>query len=161
MWTDLIGQILGSNFPTILSVIVAVAAIIGYYFYVLPRLERLKELEAKEEAGTFDSSESKEQLALIQQAITAMAEAGPVDNLDFKEGIDSIYKAMQRFERTLSTISKDAKDGTEIQQEILRTVHDMRLELTGLRQRVQSISGALYQTTGTAGGGFSDLRELQ
>jgi len=160
-WTEVLGLLLGSNFPTFLSVVGLIALSAGFYFYVLPRLDRLKELEAKESAGAFESTGVVDNLKAIQEAVTAMAESGPVDNLDFKEGIDSIYKAIQRFERQLSTMSKDTRDGNEVQQEILRNLHEMRMELTVLRQRVQSISSALYQTTGTTGGALSDLRELQ
>ncbi|QQO90239.1 hypothetical protein pEaSNUABM5_00097 [Erwinia phage pEa_SNUABM_5] len=160
-WSDVLGLLLGSNFPTFLSVAALTAGSAFFYFYVLPRLDRLKELETKEKEGAFESTGVVDSLKSIQEAVTLLAESGPVDNLDFKEGIDSIYKAMQRFERQLSTMSKDTRDGNEVQNEILRNLHELRMEVTVLRQRVQSISSALYQTTGTTGGALGDLRELQ
>ena len=160
-WSDVLGLLLGSNFPTFISVAGIVVLSAGYYFYVLPRLDRLKELEDKESEGAFESTEVVDSLKNIQEAVSLLAESGPVDNLDFKEGIDSIYKAIQRFERQLTTMSKDTRDGNEVQQEILRTMHELRMEITVLRQRVQSISSALYQSTGTTGGALGDLRELQ
>lgn len=160
-WTDILGLLLSSNLPTFLSVAALIIGAAVVYFYVLPRLDRLKELEEKEQAGAFESDGVVLTLKDIQQAVTSLAESGPVDNLDFKEGIDSIYKAIQRFERQLSTMSKDAREGSEVQQEILRTLQDLRMDVSALRQRVQSISGALYQSTGTNGGALGDLRELQ
>lgn len=160
-WTDVLGLLLSSNLPTFLSVVALIGGAAFFYFYVIPRLDRLKELEEKDSAGAFESDGVVDTLKDIQQAVTSLAESGPVDNLDFKEGIDSIYKAIQRFERQLANTSKDSKDMNEVMQEILRTVQELRMEHSALRQRVQSISGALYQQSGTIGDGLGDLRELR
>ena len=90
-WTDLLGLLLSSNFTTLLSVVALMVGAAVVHFYVLPKLDRLKELEEKEQAGAFESEGVLSSLVQIQEAVTTLAESGPVDNLDFKEGIDSIY----------------------------------------------------------------------
>lgn len=160
-WTDIISMILSSNFPTLLSVLALIAGASFVYFYVLPRLDRLKELEEKEQSGEMESGDVAEALREIQHAVVTLAEAGPVDNLDFKEGVNNIYKAMQRFERQLTTIASDSRDGTAVQKEILNTLQDLHIEIASLKQRMQSLSSVVYQSTGTTGGALSDLRELR
>ncbi|WOL24668.1 membrane protein [Yersinia phage fHe-Yen9-02] len=162
MFLDILGQILGSNFPTALSVFAVLAGGLFYWFKVLPQMDHYKELKKKEEEGSFQTDQTLSDLSEIKRAVELLAENAPVDSLDLKESLDSLYKGMQRFERSLAQASRDNQNATEVISEMRLAIQEMCLEISAVKQRVQSLSSAVYSSTGSRDReNFSDLRELQ
>ncbi len=168
MWADILGQVLASNFATVLSVCLLIAGGIYYWLKVLPMMEdyertqtRLAELEANPTTAVDDESLASE-LASIRQAIVSFSEAAPVDNLDIKEGLNSVLRAVQRFERIISQQSRDHQSTSDVMRDMLEGINGLQKELEKLGLRLQSISSSLYTTPNASGNQeLNDLRALR
>ncbi|EBY9527545.1 hypothetical protein D5P86_01005 [Salmonella enterica subsp. enterica serovar Infantis] len=169
MWAELLGQMLASNFATVLSVVALVVGGAFYYWWVLPRLEELEqtkarivELESEQGLTPLDHDLLAADMAQIKRVLQTISDSAPVDNLDVKEGLNSVLRAMQRFERIISQQSKDHQASVELMHEVLSSLGLQQQELEKLGLRLQSISSSLYTTPNAQGNAeLNDLRALR
>lgn len=168
MWAEILGQMLASNYATVLSVCALIAGGGFYWWKVLPMMEdyeRIKGLLA--DVGdaptmTFDSESLSLELAQVKAAVVSLSESAPVDNLDMKEGLNSVLRAVQRFERIISQQSRDHQSSSDLMREVLDGISELRQELGTLGLRLQSISSSLYTIPNAQGNpGSNDLRSLR
>ncbi|ARW58740.1 membrane protein [Erwinia phage vB_EamM_Y3] len=168
MWTDILGQLLASEYATALSVIALILGGGFYWLKVIPMMEELEQAKARlaeideDPTGQYDSVTVSAELEEIKKAVQAFSESAPVDNLDMKEGLNSVLRAIQRFERIISQQSRDHQSSSDLMREVLDGISDLRQELGSLSLRLHSLSSSLYTSPNAPGGsGVNDLRALR
>lgn len=172
MWLDILGQMIASNYATAFCVVALIVAGAFYWWRVIPmmeehkkyfeELEALRDLDATRKTSDGASAELALELAQVRQIVTALSESAPVDNLDMKEGLNSILRAVQRFERIISQQSRDHQSSTELMREVMDGIAELRQELVLLNVRLQSISSSLHTSpNGSGHAGINDLRALK
>lgn len=169
MWAEILDKLLASNYATVFSVVLLIIGGGYVWWKILPQLEeleQLKERNAELEAATTainpDSSIVQADLAQMMRLIQSIADSAPVDNLDMKEGLNSVLRAMQRFERIISQQSHDHQVSVELMREVLDKLGGSQQELEKLGLRLQSISSSLYTTPNAQGNTeLNDLRALR
>lgn len=167
MW-DLLGQIVASNFATVLSVCCLIIGSGFYWWKVVPMIEqneeyktKIAELEATAAAPSNTEAYAAE-LADIVRALREFTESSQIDSLDTKEGLNSVFRAVQRFERINSQQSLDHQASVELMREVLAGIQGQQIELERLGLRLQSISSLLYTTPNAPGNSeLNDLRALR
>ncbi|AXG66814.1 membrane protein [Dickeya phage vB_DsoM_JA29] len=158
---DLIGQLLGSNTPTILACVALIAGGAFYYFKVIPSLEELKEYKRKEAEGGLDTSEVSEGLEAIKTLISKLKEenqdAGSVKMLS------DVLRATHELERSLNALGRDTQFTNGVVRDLMQSMNDLHTEVSLVRQKLHSISGAIYSTTTGAHDDdrLGDLRSLR
>ncbi|QZE57976.1 membrane protein [Erwinia phage pEa_SNUABM_33] len=169
MWAEILDKLLASNYATVFSVVLLIIGGGYVWWKILPQLEELEqlkernaELEAATTAVNPDSSIVQADLAQMMRLIQSIADSAPVDNLDMKEGLNSVLRAMQRFERIISQQSHDHQVSVELMREVLDKLGGSQQELEKLGLRLQSISSSLYTTPNAQGNTeLNDLRALR
>ncbi|QZE58660.1 hypothetical protein pEaSNUABM28_00103 [Erwinia phage pEa_SNUABM_28] len=168
MWAEILDKLLASNYATVFSVVLLIAGGAYVWLKLLPQLEELEQLKARNaelEAGrpiNTDSDELQADLAQMMRMIQSISDSAPVDNLDMKEGLNSVLRAMQRFERIISQQSRDHQGSVELMREVLEKLGGNQQELEKLGLRLQSISSSLYTTPNAQGNTeLNDLRALR
>lgn len=169
MWAEILDKLLASNYATVFSVVLLIIGGGYVWWKILPQLEELEqlkernaELEAATTAVNPDSSIVQADLAQMMRLIQSIADSAPVDNLDMKEGLNSVLRAMQRFERIISQQSHDHQVSVELMREVLDKLGGSQQELEKLGLRLQSISSSLYTTPNAQGNSeLNDLRALR
>lgn len=169
MWAEILDKLLASNYATVFSVVLLIIGGGYVWWKILPQLEELEqlkernaELEAATTAVNPDSSIVQADLAQMMRLIQSIADSAPVDNLDMKEGLNSVLRAMQRFERIISQQSHDHQVSVELMREVLAKLGGSQQELEKLGLRLQSISSSLYTTPNAQGNTeLNDLRALR
>jgi hypothetical protein len=169
MWAEILDKLLASNYATVFSVVLLIIGGGYVWWKILPQLEELEqlkernaELEAATTAVNPDSSIVQADLAQMMRLIQSIADSAPVDNLDMKEGLNSVLRAMQRFERIISQQSRDHQGSVELMREVLEKLGGNQQELEKLGLRLQSISSSLYTTPNAQGNSeLNDLRALR
>lgn len=169
MWAEILDKLLASNYATVFSVVLLIIGGGYVWWKILPQLEELEqlkernaELEAATTAVNPDSSMVQADLAQMMRLIQSIADSAPVDNLDMKEGLNSVLRAMQRFERIISQQSHDHQVSVELMREVLDKLGGSQQELEKLGLRLQSISSSLYTTPNAQGNTeLNDLRALR
>lgn len=131
---DIIGKILDSEFPSLLSILALLAGSTYFSIVVLPKLKRLEELE--------NSPPSQESLDKV------------ID--DLKKVSESQLKLAADFEQFLSTTSHQQ----DMLDDIQYSCHNTRHELADIKGRMHNIASSL-STDGRDDLGFCDLRELR
>ncbi|AXG67141.1 membrane protein [Dickeya phage vB_DsoM_AD1] len=169
MWAEILDKLLASNYATVFSVVLLIIGGGYVWWKILPQLEELEqlrernaELEAATTAVNPDSSIVQADLAQMMRLIQSIADSAPVDNLDMREGLNSVLRAMQRFERIISQQSQDHQVSVELMREVLDKLGGSQQELEKLGLRLQSISSSLYTTPNAQGNTeLNDLRALR
>lgn len=168
MWAEILDKLLASNYATVFSVVLLIAGGAYVWLKLLPQLEELEQLKARNaelEAGrpiNADNDELQADLAQMMRMIQSISDSAPVDNLDMKEGLNSVLRAMQRFERIISQQSRDHQGSVELMREVLEKLGGNQQELEKLGLRLQSISSSLYTTPNAQGNTeLNDLRALR
>lgn len=169
MWADILYKLLASNYATVFSVVLLILGGAYVWWKILPQLEeleQLKERNAELEAATTvvnpDSDVLQADLAQMMRMLQSISDSAPVDNLDMKEGLNSVLRAMQRFERIISQQSQDHQVSVELMREVLEKLGGSQQELEKLGLRLQSISSSLYTTPNAQGNSeLNDLRALR
>lgn len=167
MW-DLLGQIVASNFATVLSVCCLIVGAGYYYWKVIPMIEeceQIKQRNAELEANPRVSDNTalfEAELAEVMKALKTFMDSTQIDSLDVKEGLNSVLRAVQRFERINSQQSLDHQASVELMREVLAGINGQKIELEKLGLRLQSISSLLYTTPNASGNSeLNDLRALR
>ncbi|QZE59343.1 membrane protein [Erwinia phage pEa_SNUABM_2] len=168
MWAEILDKLLASNYATVFSVVLLIAGGAYVWLKLLPQLEELEQVKARNaelENGTTsnpDSDELQADMAHMMRMIQSISDSAPVDNLDMKEGLNSVLRAMQRFERIISQQSRDHQGSVELMKEVLEKLGGNQQELEKLGLRLQSISSSLYTTPNAQGNTeLNDLRALR
>ncbi|QYW03065.1 hypothetical protein pEaSNUABM14_00105 [Erwinia phage pEa_SNUABM_14] len=167
MWAEILGQVLASNFATVLSVVLLIAGAGFYWWKVIPDMqdyERVKEKLAELEANpvVLDGESLEAELAQVLKALNEFSETTQVDNIDLKEGLNSVLRAVQRFERIISQQSRDHQESVDLMREVLGRLDGNQHELEKLGLRLQSLSSSLYTAPPGLGASESnDLRKLR
>lgn len=169
MWADILYKLLASNYATVFSVVLLILGGGYVWWKILPQideLEQLKERNAELEAAATvvnpDSDMLQADLAQMMRMLQSISDSAPVDNLDMKEGLNSVLRAMQRFERIISQQSQDHQVSVELMREVLEKLGGSQQELEKLGLRLQSISSSLYTTPNAQGNSeLNDLRALR
>ncbi|QZE57309.1 membrane protein [Erwinia phage pEa_SNUABM_1] len=169
MWADILDKLLASNYATVFSVVLLIAGGAYVWWKLLPQLEELEqlkernaELEAAASTINPDGELLQADLAQMMRMIQSISDSAPVDNLDMKEGLNSVLRAMQRFERIISQQSRDHQGSVELMREVLEKLGGNQQELEKLGLRLQSISSSLYTTPNAQGNTeLNDLRALR
>lgn len=167
MW-DLLGQIVASNFATVLSVCCLILGAGYYYWKIIPMMEeceQIKQRNAELEANPRTSTNTamyEAELAEVVKALKTFTESTQIDSLDMKEGLNSVLRAVQRFERINTQQSIDHQTSVDLMREVLDGINGQKHELEKLSLRLQSISSLLYTTPNAPGNSESnDLRALR
>lgn len=169
MWAEILDKLLASDYATVFSVVLLIAGGAYVWWKLLPQLEELEqlkernaELEAAASAINPDGELLQADLAQMMRMIQSISDSAPVDNLDMKEGLNSVLRAMQRFERIISQQSRDHQGSVELMREVLEKLGGNQQELEKLGLRLQSISSSLYTTPNAQGNTeLNDLRALR
>jgi len=157
---DLLGQILGSNLPTILSCAALVVAGAFYYFKVVPAMEELAEYKEKEADGYFSADSLSLELDIIKKSIAEIVSENPDSSVARMLG--DVLRSSQELERSLNSLGRDTQFNTGVMRDLLQTMGELRHEVSAMRQRIQTISGAIYSNTGARDDeSLGDLRGLR
>lgn len=157
---DLIGQLMGSNTPTILSCLALAAAGAFYWFKVIPSLEQLKEYKRKEEEGV-DSSDLSEGLESIKSLISELKKEG--HDPHSLQVISDVLRAVHELERTLNSHGRDVQFTTGAIRDLMISLNTLHTEVSAIRQKLNNLSGAIYSSTTGAHDDdrLGDLRSLR
>lgn len=168
MWAEILDKLLASNYATVGSVVLLILGGAYVWWKLLPQLEELEQVKARNaelESGIVsnpDNDELQADLSQMMRMIQSISDSAPVDNLDMKEGLNSVLRAMQRFERIISQQSRDHQGSVELMREVLEKLGGNQQELEKLGLRLQSISSSLYTTPNAQGNTeLNDLRALR
>lgn len=168
MWAEILDKLLASNYATVGSVVLLILGGAYVWWKLLPQLEELEKVKARNAelesgmSGNPDNDELQADLAQMMRMIQSISDSAPVDNLDMKEGLNSVLRAMQRFERIISQQSRDHQGSVELMREVLEKLGGNQQELEKLGLRLQSISSSLYTTPNAQGNTeLNDLRALR
>ena len=168
MWAEILDKLLASNYATVGSVVLLILGGAYVWWKLLPQLEELEQVKARNaelESGIVsnpDNEELQADLSQMMRMIQSISDSAPVDNLDMKEGLNSVLRAMQRFERIISQQSRDHQGSVELMREVLEKLGGNQQELEKLGLRLQSISSSLYTTPNAQGNTeLNDLRALR
>ncbi|QZE60011.1 hypothetical protein pEaSNUABM35_00094 [Erwinia phage pEa_SNUABM_35] len=168
MWAEILDKLLASNYATVGSVVLLILGGAYVWWKLLPQLEELEQVKARNAelesgmSGNPDNDELQADLAQMMRMIQSISDSAPVDNLDMKEGLNSVLRAMQRFERIISQQSRDHQGSVELMREVLDKLGGNQQELEKLGLRLQSISSSLYTTPNAQGNTeLNDLRALR
>lgn len=173
MQYELIAQIVGSNFPTVLSVVALLLLLALYWWKVIPEMEKLRtenaslrtDLESSQsrveelEEGQTEGLSTAAEVA-IQQLTEDLNKLGLM--LTNRDGGSS--ELLSEVKGTLDSVSKicarlrsDSSGTSESVSDILQSVHEIQGQLHRLHQRVHSLTSAVYSTNP---GGQSDRDRL-
>lgn len=157
---DLIGQLMGSNTPTILSCVALLGGGAFYYFKVIPRMEKLKEYERKEAEGV-DTSDVTEGLESIKSLIAELKREG--HDPHSLQILSDVLRAVHELERTLNSHGRDVQFTTGAIRDLMQSLNGLHTEVSAIRQKLNSISGAIYSSTTGAHDDdrLGDLRSLR
>ncbi|AWY08377.1 membrane protein [Erwinia phage vB_EamM_Alexandra] len=168
MWAEILDKLLASNYATVGSVVLLIVGGAYVWWKLLPQLEELEQVKARNaelESGIIsnpDNDELQADLTQMMRMIQSISDSAPVDNLDMKEGLNSVLRAMQRFERIISQQSRDHQGSVDLMREVLDKLGGNQQELEKLGLRLQSISSSLYTTPNAQGNTeLNDLRALR
>lgn len=157
---DILGQLLGSNTPTILSCLALVIAGIYFYVKVIPDREALKEYRRKEAEGSLGSSQVSTEIEAVKTAINKLLEENP--NSSSAKMLSDILRATHELERSLNALGRDTQFTTGVVRDLMQAVNDLHTEVSLVRQKLHSLSGAIYSTTGAHDDDrLGDLRNLR
>lgn len=158
---DFIGQLLGSSAPTLLACIALVAGGAFFYFKVLPDMEELKEFRKREAEGSLqDSSAMTASIDDLRKLVAKMLEDNPDSNS--AKVLSDVLRNTHELERSLNALGRDTQFTTGVIRDLMQSVNDLHTELKLVRQKLHSISGAIYSTTGAQDeNALGDLRSLR
>lgn len=157
---DIIGQLLGSSAPTFLACVALIAGGAFYWFKVLPALEELKEFKRKEAEGTMDSSAVSTSIDELRKIVNKMLEENPDSNA--AKVLGDVLRNTHELERSLNALGRDAQFTTGVIRDLMQAVNDLHSEVKLVRQKLHTISGAIYSTTGAHDeNALGDLRSLR
>ncbi len=132
---EVLQRIADSEMPALLSLLILVIASVYYTVFVLPKLQRLKELE--------------------QQLPTSNADA-----LELVEKVGKLADTLDGISQSVTKMKESVGDHNELLEDIQYSCHNTRHDLADVRERVQNIASTLG-TEGRDDDGFCDLRELR
>ncbi len=157
---EFLGQIMGSNTPTIFACAGLIAASAFYYFKVIPCMDELKEYKRKEAEGTFSSSQVSDGLEEVKTLVNKIIEESPDSGA--AKMLSDVLRATHELERSLNALGRDTQFTTGVVRDLMSAVNDLHTEIAAVRQKLHTLSAAVYSSTGAHDDDrLGDLRSLR
>ena len=166
---NIVAALLANPLPTSLAVVIGAAAILGYYFFVIPLMEehrklkaRNQELESKiEELNEGDSEGISEQLEYLEQAINTLKEAMLEGATDRNGKIHEVAELISEFRSNHVTFGKDNENLQHQMENLSASLQKLnegvQSFVAGAKARDESINRVLVEVTRT----MSNINEKQ
>lgn len=125
----ILSSLAGNPLPTSIAVLIAIAAILGYYFFVIPLMEDHKKLKAEFKELQSQKPEARDQALLKKLASLEAAVKQMHSTVEAADNATALNKAIADIDLFISSSSRDASN-------VHAAVKEMTAELRELRRSV-------------------------
>lgn len=151
---DVISSLVNNPLPTALAVVIAIAACLGYYFFVIPLMEEHKKLKEKyealvEEREDTHSSKFVDELNEIKKSVHCLKESltdGTQDSLTKLTAMEDFFAEISKYHITVDRGHEDLQDELEKLNTLIQRVSDSsQTFVAGSKARDDSIDRLLVE----------------
>lgn len=151
---DVISSLASNPLPTAIAAIVAIAACLGYYFFVIPLMDEHKKLKEKYETLVEEHEEGHagkftEQLGEIQEAVHRLRDAltdGSQNDANKLKMLEDFFSEISKYHITVDRGHEDLQGELEKLNSLIRKVSEFsQTFVAGAKARDDSIDRLLVE----------------